>query len=127
MNIKKLTSIFLQLIIICALLLALLTYTSKSPISPLYDNCGTQFLIIILVSSPLILLTGLLTSLLNIKLKLPKYYLWFPFYTGVGITIPLFVDGSLSSFTIISGVILCLIFLVQAFILSFKIFKFKTA
>ncbi|ELC8441387.1 hypothetical protein QYB59_000385 [Clostridium perfringens] len=123
MNFKKILYLIFQLLIFCSIGLALLIYTSQNPMSPIYENSGIQFLIILIICSPSLILLGLGLLLLKTKLEIPKDNIYFPFYSSVGILLPIIIDGGLHKPTLFIGTLLCIFFLIQSLVLPFKTLK----
>lgn len=123
MTFKKIIYSAIQILIFLFLVLALLIYTSQYSISPIYENSGIQFLIIPIICSPALILLGLILFLLKSKLKISNKILYFPFYSSLGIFIPLIIDGGLHKPTIFIGTLICLLFLIQSLLILFKYLK----
>ena len=75
MNFKKITYLIFQILMFFTLILAFFIYTSQTPISPLQENSGIQFLVILIICSPILLILGLFSLLL--KVTTPKFNLFF--------------------------------------------------
>ncbi|WP_404660408.1 hypothetical protein [Haloimpatiens myeolchijeotgali] len=98
-------------------------YTSLNKNFPWYEPCGIQFLSIILISAPILLITGIVLMILNKKNILPKVSSLVSFYALAGITLPIIIDGSLSKITIFTGTILCIVFIVLTVLVSINNFN----
>lgn len=126
MNFKKITYLTFQILMFFTLILAFFIYTSQTPISPIQENSGIQFLVILIICSPILLILGLFSLLL--KVTTPKFNLFFPFYSSIGLSLPLLIDSRLHNSTIFIGTLICIFFLIENLFLLFnslKIFYFK--
>lgn len=126
MNLKKITYLTFQILMFFTLILAFFIYTSQTPISPIQENSGIQFLVILIICSPILLILGLFSLLL--KVTTPKFNLFFPFYSSIGLSLPLLIDSRLHNSTIFIGTLICIFFLIENLFLLFnslKIFYFK--
>lgn len=126
MNLKKIAYLTFQILMFFTLILAFFIYTSQTPISPIQENSGIQFLVILIICSPILLILGLFSLLL--KVTTPKFNLFFPFYSSIGLSLPLLIDSRLHNSTIFIGTLICIFFLIENLFLlfnSFKIFYFK--
>jgi hypothetical protein len=108
LNFKKITYMILNIVMICVLVFSLMIYTSLCKSLPWYDPCGTQFLAIIIISAPVLLIIGIILVFLDKKYTLQKINLILPFYALAGICLPILIDGSLSKITLSIGTILCI-------------------
>ncbi|EOU1921456.1 hypothetical protein C4D26_14660 [Clostridium perfringens] len=125
MNFKKITYLIFQILMFFTLILAFFIYTSQTPISPIQENSGIQFLVILIICSPILLILGLFSLLL--KVTTPKFNLFFPFYSSIGLSLPLLIDSRLHHSTIFIGTLICIFFLIENLFLLFnslKIFYF---
>lgn len=126
MNLKKIAYLTFQILMFFTLILAFFIYTSQTPISPIQENSGIQFLVILIICSPILLILGLFSLLL--KVTTPKFNLFFPFYSSIGLSLPLLIDSRLHNSTIFIGTLICIFFLIENLFLLFnslKIFYFK--
>lgn len=126
MNFKKITYLTFQILMFFTLILAFFIYTSQTPISPIQENSGIQFLVILIICSPILLILGLFSLLL--KVTTPKFNLFFPFYSSIGLSLPLLIDSRLHNSTVFIGTLICIFFLIENLFLLFnslKIFYFK--
>lgn len=126
MNFKKITYLTFQILMFFTLILAFFIYTSQTPISPIQENSGIQFLVILIICSPILLILGLFSLLL--KVTTPKFNLFFPFYSSIGLSLPLLIDSRLHNSPIFIGTLICIFFLIENLFLLFnslKIFYFK--
>lgn len=126
MNFKKITYLIFQTLMFFTLILSFFIYTSQTPISPIQENSGIQFLVILIICSPILLILGLFSLLL--KVTTPKFNLFFPFYSAIGLSLPLLIDSSLNTSTIFIGTLICIFFLIENLFLLFnslKIFYLK--
>ena len=126
MNFKKITYLTFQILMFFTLILAFFIYTSQTPISPIQENSGIQFLVILIICSPILLILGLFSLLL--KVTTPKFNLFFPFYSSIGLSLPLLIDSRLHNSTIFIGTLICIFFLIENLFLLFnslKIFYLK--
>lgn len=126
MNFKKIAYLTFQILMFFTLILAFFIYTSQTPISPIQENSGIQFLVILIICSPILLILGLFSLLL--KVTTPKFNLFFPFYSSIGLSLPLLIDSRLHNSTIFIGTLICIFFLIENLFLLFnslKIFYFK--
>lgn len=105
---KKIIFVTINLLSILTLFIFLMIYTSLNKNMPWYDSCGMQFLVIIILS-PLLAIIGASLLALNKKLHFNKPNARFHFIAMFCTVVPLIVDGSLSTPTLIIGGSFCVI------------------
>ncbi|PAB60081.1 hypothetical protein [Anaeromicrobium sediminis] len=105
--IKKTAYIALHVIELLVLGFSLIIYTSLNKQLPWYESCGTQFLAIFMLSIPSLIFIGIGFIILNKKYELKKLNIKIPFYSAIGLGLPILIDGGLSKITITIGTFLC--------------------
>ena len=98
---------------------------------PWYEPCGMQFLAILVVSCPAMVMTGISFVVLGRFMKIGNPTKILPFATAVAIASLIFIDGSLGSGMQITGTAFCVIAAFAAMIFGItdliKEKKYKTA
>lgn len=122
-NFKKIIYGILHIVMICTLLFSLMIYTSLNKSVPWYESCGIQFLTILMISVPILLIIGIALRFLNKKYMMQKKNLMLPFYALAGISLPILIDGTLSKITIFIGTVLCIGFIIQTVVIVISNFR----
>ncbi len=125
-KIKNIIYIILNLLYIGVMGFSLMIYTSLNKNLPWYESCGTQFLAIPILSVPLLLVVGICLKVLSRKYSINSLNIKLPFYTIIGIFLPLIIDGGLSKITIAFGTFFCVMFIfadMYVVINNFRIIK----
>jgi hypothetical protein len=76
---------------------------------PWYEPCGMQFLAILVISCPAMMMTGISYIVLGRFMRVGKQTKILPFATAVAIASLIFIDGSLGSGMQITGTAFCVI------------------
>ncbi|CAH2214178.1 hypothetical protein [Tepidibacter aestuarii] len=122
-KIKSITYIVLNSLYIVVMGFSLMIYTSLNKNLPWYESCGTQFLAIPILSVPILLVLGICLKVLSKKYAMSSLNIKVPFYTIMGMFLPLVIDGGLSKITIAIGTFFCVAFVfvdIYAVIRTFK-------
>ncbi|MBA3052371.1 hypothetical protein KKF70_03150 [bacterium] len=110
---KSFVFVVLNLLSVLVLLSALVIYTSLFKIMPWYEPCGMQFLAIFMVFDPAFLIIGISLLVLDRFFHISRLNKWLPFIAIIGISLPVFLDGSISITTILFGtsigIVLCVL------------------
>lgn len=122
---EKIIYMILHLIIMFALLFALMIYTSLNKSVPWYQSFGIQFLYILILCTPILLVAGIALQVLNTKYRMQKKDVMLPFYAAAGIALPLLMDETLSEWTIFIGTTFCLLALILTIVFIFYHFRRK--
>lgn len=121
-NLNKTVYIVLHLFLVFSFLFAFMIYTSLNINFPWYDSYGMQFLNLFTICVPLLLIIGICFVLLNTRYSILKGDLFLPFYSIIGIVVPVLLDDKLSSATLLTGMLcslaammLTMLFLINQF------------
>jgi len=98
--------IALNLVVFLCLLWSLMIYSSLFKGLPWYEPSGMQFLVVLAVSVPVFLITGIVLVILRKTLVVSKWNVSLPFLAAVGLSLPIFIDDSLSRGMQISGIVI---------------------
>ena len=120
---KSILYVILNLLYIAVMGFSLMIYTSLNKNLPWYESCGTQFLAIPIISVPVLLLVGVCLKILSRKYYINSLNIKLPFYTIIGVFLPLIIDGGLSKITITIGTFFCIVFIFTDIYVSIKTFK----
>lgn len=123
MNIKKISYLLLNFIMLLTLGFSLMIYTSLHKGLPWYDGCGMQFLIILILLVPVLLGVGFGFIMLNRIYSISGFNKRLPFYCLVGILLPILIDGSLSIIMTTTGTFLSIIFILMTIYTSISHIK----
>ncbi|MDQ0480386.1 hypothetical protein [Hathewaya limosa] len=124
--IKKASYVMLNIIMFFTVMFSLWIYMSHNPSVSWYENSGIQFLALIIISLPLLLV--ILGGFMLLKIKgfnMKKNNLMLPVYIIIGTILPVVIDGSLNDITIGIGTICCVISLVKIIIDMFQNFRLE--
>jgi hypothetical protein len=98
--------IALNLVVLLCLLWTLMIYSSLFKGLPWYEPSGMQFLVVLGISVPAFLITGIILLILRRTLAISKWNVSLPFLAAVGLSLPILIDGSLSRGMQISGIVI---------------------
>lgn len=124
-NLKKVFYVILNVIMIADVLFSLMIYTSLNQNVKWYEACGTQFLAILIISVPILLVIFVGFIILSrLGYRLTKSNLGLPIYILLGISLPIIIDGGLGYIAIYSGITVCIVAIVKIIvdiIINFKL------
>ena len=103
---KSISLILLNLILILTILFSEYVYSSYYDMFSWYENCGTQFLAIIIISTPIFAILSIIYNLLGKKGIVTGLNKNLPIISLVVFLAPLLLDLSLSNVLITIGAIL---------------------
>jgi hypothetical protein len=83
---------------------------------PWYEPCGMQFLAILVISCPAMVMTGISYIVLGRFMRVGKPTKILPFATAVAIASLIFIDGSLGSGMQITGTAFCVMAAISSMI-----------
>ena len=108
MKIKKrsILLLILNLVLTLTIFLSEYVYSSYFSMFSWYENCGEQFLIIIMISTPVFLILSGVYHFLNKKYEMTALNAKLPLISLAVFLLPLLLDLSLSSILITIGAIL---------------------
>ena len=106
---KSISLILLNLILILTILFSEYVYSSYYDMFSWYENCGTQFLAIIIISTPIFAILSIIYNLLGKKGIVTGLNKNLPIISLVVFLAPLLLDLSLSNVLITIGAILGLV------------------
>jgi hypothetical protein len=112
--------IALNLVVFLCVLWSLMIYSSLFKGLPWYEPSGMQFLIVLAISDPVFLITGVVLLILRKTLVLSKWNVGLPFLAAVGLSLPILVDGSLSRGMQISGIVIGIVLVVAVLVTTAK-------
>ncbi|MGB2929476.1 MAG: hypothetical protein WBB70_11230 [Desulfobacterales bacterium] len=118
MNIKtKIIYLVPCIFFILACFFSVTIYTSlMSKKLPWYEPCGMQFLAILVISCPAMVMTGISYIVLGRFMRVGKPTKILPFATAVAIASLIFIDGSLGSGMQITGTAFCVMAAISSMI-----------
>ena len=106
---KSISIIILNFLLILAILFSEYVYSSYYDMFSWYENCGTQFLAIIIISTPIFAILSIIYNLLGKKGIVTGLNKNLPIISLVVFLAPLLLDLSLSNVLITIGAILGLV------------------
>ncbi|MCY6485756.1 hypothetical protein OW763_15635 [Clostridium aestuarii] len=122
-NINNIIYTVLSLVEIVVLGFSLMIYTSLNKSLPWYDGCGMQFLVILIISVPLLLVIGVGLKILSKKYNIRRLNIKIPFLASISIAAPILLDGSLNRVLIAIGGCMCTVFIIITIYLVIVHFK----
>lgn len=86
---------------------SMMIYTSLNKNLSWYDPCGMQFLAVLILSCPALIIIGCAQNFLCRSLNISSWSRRLPFVTCAGLALPILFDGGLGKIMQIIGTVIC--------------------